>query len=184
MKTLIINGSPRVDGDTAFLVRELKKQLDGDIVEISAYRNKISPCLDCRKCWESPKCVIQDDMQIIYSDNFDNVVIASPIHMQTLPGPMLNLAGRFQLDYAAKIILKQEIVRKPKKAALILTGGGDGSPEDAIKTAKWIFRFMNADNFWADMILSLKTDVLPTKDDACAIHRISEVAVRLNGVYV
>ena len=34
MKTLIINGSPRPNGNTAALLRELKAQLEGEVLEI------------------------------------------------------------------------------------------------------------------------------------------------------
>jgi len=56
MKTLIINGSPRKKGDTASLINILKQELTGDIVEISAYRNNIKPCNDCRSCWKVKGC--------------------------------------------------------------------------------------------------------------------------------
>lgn len=65
MKTLIINGSPRKSGDTSELITRLKKQINGEIVEISAYYSKISPCIDCRLCWKKKGCAIKDDMIII-----------------------------------------------------------------------------------------------------------------------
>ena len=46
MKTLIINGSPRPNGNTAALLRELKAQLEGEVLEISAFYDHIAPCLD------------------------------------------------------------------------------------------------------------------------------------------
>ncbi|MBP3443176.1 MAG: flavodoxin family protein, partial [Methanocorpusculaceae archaeon] len=85
-KTIIINGSPRVNGNTAFLIAELKKHLEGEVIEISAFRSGIAPCVDCRACWTTAKCVVEDDMQIIYDDDFDNIVIASPVYYSTLPG--------------------------------------------------------------------------------------------------
>ena len=35
MKTLLINGSPRPNGNTVALIRELKAHLEGELVEIS-----------------------------------------------------------------------------------------------------------------------------------------------------
>ena len=74
-KTLITNGSPRLHGDTATLINELKKHLTGEVVEISAYRSKIAPCVDCRGCWKTAKCVVKDDMSIIYNDDFPISII-------------------------------------------------------------------------------------------------------------
>jgi multimeric flavodoxin WrbA len=65
MKTLIINGSPHRDGDTAGLLVVLKSRLTHNYAELSAYRGNISPCVDCRHCWKEPKCAIDDDMRVI-----------------------------------------------------------------------------------------------------------------------
>jgi len=73
MKTLILNGSPRLRGGTAFLISALKKRLDGEIVEVLAYLDRIEPCKDCRYCWENPGCVIQDDMQKVYADDLTQI---------------------------------------------------------------------------------------------------------------
>ena len=63
MKTLILNGSPRANGDTASLVEKLAYALEGDSRIVNAYRCNISPCIDCRYCWENDGCRICDDMQ-------------------------------------------------------------------------------------------------------------------------
>ena len=63
MKTLILNGSPRVHGDTVSLIDRLIKTLDGECRVVDAYRSNISPCLDCRYCWRNKGCAIQDEMQ-------------------------------------------------------------------------------------------------------------------------
>ena len=78
-RTIIINGSPRPNGNTAYLIDVLRGHLEGEIIEISAFRSGIAPCVDCRGCWETAKCVVQDGMQVIYDDDFDNIVIASPL---------------------------------------------------------------------------------------------------------
>lgn len=55
MKTLILNGSPHKNGDTSYIVNELKKKIDGEIEEIFLYDAKISPCIDCRYCWKKKR---------------------------------------------------------------------------------------------------------------------------------
>jgi len=66
MKTLIFNGSPKLNGDTAVLIREFTTYLQGDIKIISCYDN-IKPCNDCRYCWSNIGCSIDDEMQEIYN---------------------------------------------------------------------------------------------------------------------
>jgi multimeric flavodoxin WrbA len=180
MKTLIINGSPRRNGDTSALLAELKKQLDGEVVEVSAYYNKISPCIDCRKCWEKKGCVINDDMAEIYNDDFDAVVIASPLYMSNLTGPLVSLASRFQAYYAAKRFLQDDMDIKSKIAVLILVGGGDGGPEPAKVMANWMFKKMKAVLKEENVVLSLHTDELHAKEDFNAISRIRDIAWRIN----
>ena len=80
MKTLILNGSPRVNGDTASLIRTVTEGLLGEHKVLDTYRCDISPCVDCRYCREHPGCAIQDEMQEIYDyiQQCDNILIASP----------------------------------------------------------------------------------------------------------
>lgn len=183
MKTLIINGSPRKNGDTSALVSELKKHLKGEVIELSAYYDKISPCIDCRACWKQKGCAIKDDMAKIYNDDFDNVVIASPIHMSYLTGPLMELASRFQAYYAARFILHDKFVLRKKRAVLIIVGG-DGNPEKALDQAKMIFREMNAELEDQNTVFSLHTDRLPAGEDSQALIKISDIASRINEAYV
>lgn len=67
MKTLIINGSPRKNGDTKTLINEMMTVLNGEVMVIDTYDNDIKPCMDCRYCWEHSGCSIQDGMQEVYS---------------------------------------------------------------------------------------------------------------------
>jgi len=48
MKTLIINGSPRKNGDSMSIANEMIKYLEGEIKVVQTYYDNISPCLDCR----------------------------------------------------------------------------------------------------------------------------------------
>ena len=80
MKTLILNGSPHKQGDTAFLIQTLTAHLPGTYKIVSAYTAKIAACIDCRACREQFGCRIQDEMQEIYQylEQCDAVVLASP----------------------------------------------------------------------------------------------------------
>ena len=180
LKTLIINGSPRRTGDTDFLLTELTKRLRGEIIELVAYDSGIVPCTDCRACKVTKGCVIHDGMEAIYTDDFDNVVIASPLYISNLTAPLMAIASRFQAYYCAKRFLKDEFQLTKKKAALIIVGGGDGSPDEAIRTSAWMFKKMNAHGFERNTVLSLNTDDIPANQDAAAFKRVCEVAEFLN----
>lgn len=179
-KTLIINGSPRVNGNTAVLIREMRKYLEGDVVEISAYRSRVAPCVDCRACWTTGRCCVRDDMDLIYGDDFDNVVIASPIYYGTLTGPMMSLMSRMQPWHAARYFLKQPISCREKKGAAILTAGGMGSHERARCHLFAFFKMLNAQGFEEHMAVSDKTDTLPAENDENALQAARAIALWLN----
>ena len=98
MKTLIINGSPRVNGDTVRLINIFKEKINGEYMTVDAYRCKASPCIDCRFCWENSGCAIDDELQQIYAyiQECDNILIASPIYFSELTGKLLDVGSRLQ----------------------------------------------------------------------------------------
>lgn len=145
MKTLIINGSPRINGDTVSLINIIKDNLAGEVKVVDTYRCKISACVDCRYCWENKGCSIKDEMQEIYDyiQDCDNVLIASPIYFSELTGKLLDVGSRLQTYFCAKFFRKEEPITKHKKGAVVLVGGGDGHMDKAYETACTLLRHMN-----------------------------------------
>ena len=180
MKTLLINGSPRPNGNTVALIRELKAHLQGEIVEISAFYSGIAPCVDCRGCWETAQCVVHDGMDVIYEDDFDNVLIASPVYYGTLPGSVLSLMSRMQPWHVATHFLKEPLIQKPKKSAAILTAGGKGNARHGSMHMGAFFRMLNARGFEDHMALSPDTDTLPAEQDEAAKAQVRAIAQWLN----
>ena len=181
MKTLILNGSPRIHGDTVSLIERLTKSLEGEYRIVDTYRCNISPCLDCRYCWENPGCAIKDEMQEIYRyiENCDNIVIASPIYFSELTGKMLDFGSRLQTYFCARFFRKEEISITPKKGAVILVGGGDGRIEKAYETACTLMHHMNCYNI-DEVVCSFNTNVVPAIHDKKALEGIDRIAKFLN----
>jgi len=175
-KTLIINGSPRINGNTAALIAELRKHLAGEVVELSAFRSDIAPCVDCRGCWKTARCVVKDEMQVIYDDDFDNVVIASPVYYGTLPGSVLSMMSRMQPWHVAVFFLNKPLRQRPKRAAAILTAGGKGNSGSAGHHLRAFFRMLNADWKEERMVCSPDTDTVPAAEDARALAAVAELA--------
>ena len=176
MKTLIINGSPRRDGNTVALLREFKKHLYGEGVEISAFYSDIAPCVDCRGCWETAQCVVHDEMQVIYDDDFDNIVVASPVYYGTLPGSVLSLMSRLQPWHVATYFLKEPLQQRPKKCAAILTAGGKGNEERAFHHISALCKQLNATGFREHFVCSGNTDTIPASEDQEAMAKVAEIA--------
>lgn len=181
MKTLILNGSPRKNGDTMTLIKELMAHINGEVKLVHAYDSNIKPCVDCRYCKKNRGCVQKDGMQEIYDyvEACDNIVIASPIYFATLTAPLLSLASRFQTYFYSIYLRKEKVFDKEKKGGIILTGGGTGGLKNATLTAKILAHELNAKNL-APLVTSTKTDTLPCKEDAKALEKARELAYFLN----
>lgn len=182
MKTLIFDGSPRKNGDTAALIAAFTEKLVGEYTVIRAYdRLDISPCLDCRYCWDHPGCALQDGMQEIYRliEESDCIVIASPLYYSELTGPLLSLLSRLQVYYCARKFQGIRLIKRPKCGAVLLAGGGDGGPEQAIRTAKMLLRSMGAGEI-ADPVMSLHTNEIPAREDRAALESAGQLGGALH----
>lgn len=85
MKVLIINGSPRVNGNTSVAVREMEKAFakEGVETEVVQVGNKdIRGCIACGYCGENGKCVFNDIVNELASkfEEADGLVVASPVY--------------------------------------------------------------------------------------------------------
>ncbi len=180
-KTLIINGSPRANGNTGFMIDLLLQKITGKNNVINAYHLNISPCVDCRRCRSTEGCAIKDDMAEVYDciNGCDNIVIASPIYFGELTPPILTIGSRLQTYYCSYFLLHNEQALNDKKGGIILTGGGNGSGDTAVKTAGILLKQMGAKVVF-DPVVSLNTDIVLASEDEEAIIGICKLAEFLN----
>ena len=179
-RTLIVNGSPRPHGNTVALIEEMKKTLEGEVIEISAFRSNIAPCVDCRGCVKTAKCVVRDDMDIIYADDYDNVVIATPVYFGTMPGAMMSLLSRFQPQHAAMFFLDIPRNISPKKAGLILSAGSRKNEDRAMPHVRCMFNMFNARGYEGYEVNSNNTDEVPADQDEAAMAAARRLGEYLN----
>lgn len=99
MKVLLINGSPRVGGNTSIALGEMEKifQQEGIQVETVQVGNKaIRGCVACLFCMEKGKCVF-DDLVNETAPKFaeaDGLVIASPVYYASANGTLISFIDR------------------------------------------------------------------------------------------
>ena len=99
MKVLLINGSPRVGGNTSIALGEMEKifQQEGLQVETVQVGNKaIRGCVACLSCMEKGKCVF-DDLVNETAPKFaeaDGLVIASPVYYASANGTLISFIDR------------------------------------------------------------------------------------------
>ena len=85
MKVLMINGSPRLGGNTAVALREMETifKAEGIETEIVQVGNKaIRGCIACGKCAEKGKCVFDDAVNEVAPkfEACDGLVVGSPVY--------------------------------------------------------------------------------------------------------
>ncbi|MBR1622462.1 MAG: flavodoxin family protein, partial [Pseudobutyrivibrio sp.] len=85
MKVLIINGSPRVGGNTTIVVNEMVKvfETEGIEAEVVQVGNKdVRGCIACGSCFQKGKCVFDDVVNELAPkfEEADGLVVASPVY--------------------------------------------------------------------------------------------------------
>ncbi len=99
MKILVLNGSPRPNGNTALAIAEMKKIFDAEDVAceiINVGQEDIRGCVACLKCRELGKCVFDDTVNVI-ADKFreaDGLLIASPVYFASANATLIALLDR------------------------------------------------------------------------------------------
>jgi len=84
MKILGVVGSPR-DGGNTEMMRELFEEAHQAGCETEMFRmceKHVAPCDACAACFKEGSCVLQDDMQELYSmfDAADAIIFGSPVY--------------------------------------------------------------------------------------------------------
>ena len=107
MRVLGIYGSPRKDGNSDILMKEVLRgaaDAGAEVAEVFARKLKISPCLGCDKCIELGHCWQQDDYPKIEAelDKADAIVFATPVHFYTVSTQAMILIGRVQSQWNQK----------------------------------------------------------------------------------
>ena len=85
MKVLIINGSPRVGGNTSIALNEMVKVFEAEGVEaetVQIGKKDIRGCIACGSCHEKGKCVFDDVVNELAPlfEEADGLVVASPVY--------------------------------------------------------------------------------------------------------
>lgn len=99
MKVLILNGSPRVDGNTSIAINELVKTFkenDVETIVMSVGNQLVRGCMACGYCSENGKCVFNDIVNKIAPifEECDGLIVASPVYYASANGTLISLLDR------------------------------------------------------------------------------------------
>jgi multimeric flavodoxin WrbA len=129
MRATIFNGTPRKDGNTAYLtsfISEKLKSKGATVEEIFLYPMTIKGCCNCGKCQKRKDswCSIDDDMTSLYKKFIDSdiIIIASPIYMWNFTACTKAFIDRLHALYNHDFSFN---AMKGKKIAFATTMGDD-----------------------------------------------------------
>ena len=99
MKVLMINGSPRPNGNTSLALREMENIFKAEGIETETVQigNKaIRGCIACGKCAELGKCVFDDAVNEIAPkfEACDGLVVGSPVYFASANATLVALLTR------------------------------------------------------------------------------------------
>ena len=99
MKVLMINGSPRKEGNTALALSEMEKVFLKNGIEVECVQvggMEITGCLGCGYCYKNGKCVKADIVNELAEKlkEADGLVIGSPVYYSSPNGTLISLLDR------------------------------------------------------------------------------------------
>ena len=141
-KVLMINGSPRPDGNTFCCLKEIetilqKQGIETEIVQIG--RKPVRMCINCGGCHEpdSKGCVFDDDLCSVITGKMataDALIVGTPVYYGQPNGGVLSLMQR--LFFSAGHLVQN----KPAAALAVCRRGGATA---TLQTMNMMFEMMN-----------------------------------------
>jgi len=174
-----ISGSPRKEGNTAILVREVLKYIKGRKKFVSLAGLNLNPCDSCDRCWkEDIECVIDDDIRWIIREmqKADVIILGSPCYWG-----MVSAQLKMLLDRCVSIYEKNTL--KNKIGVVAVTHDVHG--QAGWMTAILIANFYNANGmlYAGRVIVEGGAEIDHIRKDKRALRKAKEVAERVMELY-
>ena len=131
MKVLLLNGSPKPNGNTAHALREMadvfaQEGIEAEIIQIG--NQDIRGCIACGSCGRNGKCVFDDAVNAIAPkfEAADGLVIGSPVYYASANATLMAFMQR--LFYSARFPKTMKV----GASAVVARRGGLSSTYDEI----------------------------------------------------
>lgn len=141
-KVLLVNGSPRSDGNTFCCLKEIEAQLqkhgmESEIIQIG--RKPVRMCINCGGCHQNngAGCVFDDDLCAVITEKMrdaDALIVGTPVYYGQPNGGILSLMQR--LFFSAGHLVQN----KPAAALAVCRRGGATA---TLQTMNMMFEMMN-----------------------------------------
>lgn len=99
MKVLMINGSPRADGNTAIALKEMEQVFSQEGIEVETVQvgnQAVRGCMACGYCGKNGKCVFDDVVNELAPkfEAADGLVVASPVYYASANATLIAVLDR------------------------------------------------------------------------------------------
>jgi len=126
---IIIQGSPRADGNCSIMIEWAVESVlkSGEHARvIYPHDLDISPCIGCYRCYNTGRCIFDDDMSPIIAAvrACRLLIICTPIYTNTVPGGLKMVIDRFQAYHAERCISERVT---GQKGLLFSVAGREGT---------------------------------------------------------
>ena len=172
MKVLILQGSPRANGNTAWMAEECRKAAEAaghEATLVDVAHKKIAGCLACEYCHGKGNgtCVQKDDMQGLYPllAEAEVLVLAAPIYYFTMSA---------QIQAPIQRIYNMNKPTKVKKMAMLLSSYSPNVYDGAIGEYRGII------NYWGVEDTGIVTAKIDEQKTEATRNRILELVGKLS----
>ena len=99
LKVLMLNGSPKANGNTAIALREMENVFKENGIEVENIvigNQAVRGCIACGSCYEKGKCVFDDVVNELAPkfEEADGLVIASPVYYASANATLIAVLDR------------------------------------------------------------------------------------------
>ena len=138
MKVLLVNGSPKANGNTARALAEVAEQLNAEGIDTEVFQLGAKPIRDCIGCGQCGKlggrCTFDDDVVnelIAAAEQADGFVFGSPVYYAHPSGRILSALDR--AFYAGS----KAFAHKPGAAVAVARRGGTINQMPVVASTYW-----------------------------------------------
>ena len=156
MNVLVVQGSPRKDGNTAIVLAEiaeaLKEKCACTIETVRVADMDIAGCIECFTCQEAakpPKCSIRDDMTGLYKKimKADLTIFATPVFCWGVPAQIKAVFDRLYACFRFEPEEHSCVLSGKRFAFVVTAGGGKNDGADlCVSMYKRFIEFSRAEN--------------------------------------
>jgi len=189
LKVIGISASPRLKGNSDLLLREALAGAESAEAQVEYIRLcdlNISPCVECNSCYETGKCRIEDDYQMVLAKllEADRLIFATPIFFMSVCAQAKILIDRCQCLWAHKYVLNKPLITSGQhdRRAMVIAVGGTKSKKmfDSVRlTMKYYFDVLDM-QYVANLFISKVDDYGGIKKHPVALkeaHRLGSELV-------